>query len=236
MRIEADGIFFQREIPPALPPIMKTLNRKGRIALATGMLALFGLSSVNAQTSLDFVPFETGGVSNVSDLDFIDLEALIVSVAGGVTIEISNKSTIGDPYITSTQPTVTKIFFEDRAGTLGNDVSIVGSTGVVSFDRNDGANLPGGNSIGFLVDTAFTATPPPTTNGLDPGESVVFLFSGSVYDALVASIVSGDFRIALHVQQIGMNGEDSAAFVTVPEPGSALLGLLGTLLLLRRRR
>ena len=215
---------------------MKTMHRKARIALASGMLALFGLSSVNAQTSLDFIPFETGGVSNVADLDYIDLEALIVSEPGGVSISIFNNSTIGDPYITSTQPTVTKIFFEDRAGVLGNDVSIVGSIGNVSFERNDRANLPGGNSISFEVDTAFVATPPPTTNGLDPGESVVFLFSGSVYDALVASIVSGDFRIALHVQQIGMNGEDSAAFVTVPEPGSALLGLLGTLLLLRRRR
>ena len=215
---------------------MKTLNRKARIALATGMLALFGLTSVNAQTSLDFVPFETGGVSNVSDLDYIDLEALIVSVAGGVTIGIHNNSTIGDPYITSKQPTITRIFFEDRAGVLGNDVSITGSTGVVSLQRDDGLNLPGGNNISFQVDTAFKATAPPTTNGLSPGESVVFLFNGSVYDALVASIVSGDFRIALHVQQIGMNGEDSASFVSIPEPASGVLGLLGTLLLLRRRR
>jgi len=215
---------------------MKTLHRKARIALATGMMALFGLSSVNAQTSLDFVPFETGGVSNVSDLDYIDLEALIVSAPGGVTISIYNNSTIGDPYITSTQPTVTKIFFEDRAGVLGNDVSIVGSTGEVSITRDDGAKLPGGKSISFKVDTAFVATPPPTTNGLDPGESVVFFFSGSVYDALVASIVSGNFRIALHVQQIGLNGEDSASFVSVPEPSSALLGLVGVMLLLRRRR
>lgn len=228
--------FAPSAFPPALPPTMKALNRKARVALATGMIALFGLSSLNAQTSLDFVPFETGGVSNISDLDYIDLEALIVSAPGGVSISISNNSTIGDPYITATQPTVTKIFFEDRAGVLGNDVSIVGSTGNVSLIRNDGANLPGGNNISFQVDTAFVAKPPPTTNGLDPGESAVFLFNGSAYDALVASIVSGDFRIALHVQQIGANGSDSAAFVTVPEPGSALLGLLGTLLLLRRRR
>ena len=215
---------------------MKTLNCKVRIALAAGMFALLGMSSVSAQTSLDFVPFETGGVSNVSDLDYIDLEALIVSVPGGVTIGIYNNSTIGDPYITSTQPTITKIFFEDRGGVLGDNVSIQSTSGVVSLERNDSANLPGGNNISFQTDKAFTATPPPTTNGLDPGESVVFLFTGSVYDALVASIVSGDFRIALHVQQIGMNGSDSASFVSVPEPGSALLGIMGTLLLLRRRR
>jgi hypothetical protein len=236
MRLEAHGTFFQRAIPPALPPTMKTLNFKARIAIATGMLALLSLPSMNAQTSLDFVPFETGGVTNVTDLDFIDLEALIIAAPGGVTIGIHNNSTIGDPYITSTQPTITRIFFEDRAGVLGNDVSIADSTGVVSLQPNDGANLPGGNNISFQVDTAFVAKAPPTTNGLSPGESVVFLFNGSVYDALVASIVSGDFRIALHVQQIGMNGEDSAAFVTIPEPASAMLGLIGTLLLLRRRR
>jgi uncharacterized protein (TIGR03382 family) len=71
---------------------------------------------------------------------------------------------------------------------------------------------------------------------LDPGESVVFLFSGTVYDALVASLVSGDLRIAMHVQQFGSSGQDSASFVNVPEPTSAVLGLLGALVLLRRRR
>ncbi|RPJ35818.1 MAG: hypothetical protein EHM17_00855 [Verrucomicrobiaceae bacterium] len=214
---------------------MKT-NQKCRIALLSGMLALCSLSSASAQTSLDFYAFETSGVSNLSDLDYIDLEALIVSTAGGVSIEVKNTSVIGDPGITATQPTVTKIFFEDKAGVLGDSVSIDGVTGEVSFVRNDGANLPGGNKIGFAVDTAFTAAPPPTTYGLDPGEAIVFLFSGTIYDALVASLVSGDFRIAMHVQQIGIDGQGSAAFVNVPEPASAMLGLLGTLLLLRRRR
>lgn len=216
---------------------MKTLNLKGRIALVMGMAALFGLSSANAQTSLDFVAFETGGVSNLSDLDYIDLEALIVSAAGGVSIGIYNNSAIGDPGVTATQPTVTKIFFEDRAGVLGETASVVSSSSGVSFVSNDGATLPGGNNIGFMVDNAFTASPPPSKNGLDPGESVVFLFTGTAYESLVASIVSGDFRIGMHVQEIGVCGEDSAAFVSVvPEPASALLGLLGTLVLLRRRR
>ncbi|HSP42856.1 MAG TPA: MYXO-CTERM sorting domain-containing protein, partial [Luteolibacter sp.] len=57
------------------------------------------------------------------------------------------------------------------------------------------------------------------------------------YEQVLASVVSGDFRIALHVQEIGRFGEDSASFVNViPEPGSALTMLLGGLLLLRRRR
>jgi hypothetical protein len=214
---------------------MKTY-RKWRMALLSGVMALMGLSSANAQTSLDFYAFETNGVSNTSDLDYIDLEALIVSAVGGVSIEVKNTSVIGDPGVTAGQPTVTKIFFEDRAGVLSDSVSISGSTGQVSFVNNDGATLPGGNNIGFDVETAFTAVPPPTLYGLDPGESIIFLFSGTVYDALVASLVSGDFRIAMHVQQIGIEGADSASFVSVPEPASAMLGLLGSLLLLRRRR
>jgi uncharacterized protein (TIGR03382 family) len=214
---------------------MKT-NRKWRMALLSGMMALMGLSSASAQTSLDFYAFETNGVSNTSDLDYIDLEALIVSAPGGVSIEVKNTSVIGDPGVTAGQPTVTKIFFEDKAGVLGNSVSITGSNGQVSFVGDNSLTLPGGNNIGFEVETAFKAVPPPALYGLDPGESIVFLFSGTGYDALVASLVSGDFRIAMHVQQIGINGQSSASFVNVPEPTSAMLGLLGSLLLLRRRR
>jgi hypothetical protein len=214
---------------------MKT-NRKWRMALLSGMMALMGLSSASAQTSLDFYAFETNGVSNLSDLDYIDLEALIVSTVGGVSIEVKNTSVIGDSGVTAGQPTVTKIFFEDKVGVLSDSVSITGSTGQVSFVRNDGANLPGGTNIGFEVETAFTAVPPPALYGLDPGESIVFLFSGTNYNSLVASLVSGDFRIAMHVQQIGLNGQDSASFVNVPEPASAMLGMLGALMLLRRRR
>lgn len=214
---------------------MKTIC-KWRIALLSGMLALLGVPSVSAQTSLDFYAFETDGVSNLADLNYVDLEALIVSTTGGVSIEVKNTSVTGDPGITTTRPTVTKIFFEDKAGVLGDSVSITNTPGKVSFIRNDGANLPGGQNIGFDVTTAYKATPPPSKYGLDPGESVIFLFGGTVYDALVSSIVSGDFRIAMHVQEIGLCGEDSASFVSIPEPGAAALGLLGTLLLLRRRR
>ena len=215
---------------------MKTLTPLGRIALTIAIALPFSLGSIHAQTSLDFVAFETSGVSDLDDLNFIDLNALITATAGGVSIQIQNNSNIGDPSITPSTPTVTRIFFEDQAGVLGDNVSIVSSSPGVSFVRNDGAHLPGGNTIGFDVDTAFTAASPLSKNGLDPSESVIFLFNGTVYDALVASIVSGNFRIAMHVQEIGPCGSDSAAFVSVPEPGTTVLALLGMAILLRRRR
>jgi len=216
---------------------MKSLIFSWRIALAVILAAAFGMSAAKAQTSLDFTPFEYEGVSNVSDLDYIDLNALVVSTVDGVTVSIRNQSTIGDPGVTLTQPTVTRIFFEDRAGVTGGQISIQSYDGEVSFVRNDGANLPGGRNIGFQVESAFTATAPPSKQGLDPGESIRFLLGGTSYEHVVASLVSGDFRIAMHVQEIGRWGEDSAAFVSViPEPGSVLPVLLSSLLLLRRRR
>ncbi len=216
---------------------MNALKLPGRIALPTLAALWIGVASVNAQTSLDFTPFEFDGVSNPSDLEYIDLNALIVTATGGVSVSISNDSLPGDPGVTGTRPTVTRIFFEDRSGTAGNNVTILSHSGGVSFTRTDSANLPGGNNIGFEVDSAFTANNPRPVNGVDPGESIVFLFGGATYEQVLASVVSGDFRIAMHVQEIGRFGEDSASFVNViPEPGSALTMLLGGLLLLRRRR
>ena len=218
---------------------MKTPPRKARLALAWTMAACLGMCALaDAQSSLDFVPFETSGVANPSDLEFIDLEALIIDQGGSVSIGIYNQSVPGNSGITASSPTVTRIFFEDRAGVLGDSPSIASSSNGVSFVRNDGANLPGGNRISFEVESAFTAAPPPSFYGLDPGESIVFLFGQTVYSNLVSSIASGQFRIAAHVQEIGVCREDSAAFVTViPEPTSAVLGLLGsTILLMRRRR
>lgn len=207
------------------------------MSITIGIVALLGLSLASGQTSLDFTAFETEDVSNVSDLDYIDIDALIVSVDGGVTVGIYNNSIIGDPGITPTRPTITKIFFDDRTGVLGKSSGASSSSGGVSFVSKDGTSLSGGKSIDFQVDTAFTAVSPPSQNGLDPSEFVVFLFTNTSYESLVANINSGDFRIGLYVKEIGAWGKDSAAYVNViPEPTSAALGLLGSLLLLRRRR
>ncbi|HSP43218.1 MAG TPA: hypothetical protein VLO11_10135, partial [Luteolibacter sp.] len=155
---------------------MNALRHYGRIALPTLAALWIGVASVNAQTSLDFTPFEFDGVSNFSDLEYIDLNALIVTATGGVSVSISNDSVPGDPGVTGTRPTVTRIFFEDRSGTAGNNVTILSHSDGVSFARTDGANLPGGTNIGFEVDSAFTADNPRPVNGVDPGESIVFLF------------------------------------------------------------
>lgn len=214
---------------------MKTRRMLRSIVLIAG-LAIASASSINAQTSLDFTAFETGGISDPSDLDFINVNGLIVSTGDGVSISITNSSLVGSGFVTSSIPTVTKIFFEDIAGVLSSPVISSSSSGV-EFASNPDAHLPGGNAINFVVESAFSAVPPPSASGLDPGEYVTFLFAGTDYDSLVSAISLGTVRVGLHIQEIGQNGEDSASFVNViPEPSAALLGCIGAFFLLKRRR
>jgi hypothetical protein len=221
---------------------MKTSPRFGRIALTSALVGALVTVAAQAQTSLSFYAFETGGVSNPDDLNAISLAGLLQSESGGVSIRISNQSAVGDNWITSTRPTITKIFFENN-GSLSSSILVTASGGV-SLTRNDSLNLPGGNTVNFVVDSAYGATPPPVRNGIDPGEFAIFLFQGSEYDAVLNGLAAGTIRIGMHVQEIGANGEDSAAYLNIapnggdviPEPTAALLGGLGVLLLLRRKR
>ena len=93
-------------------------------------------------------------------------------------------------------------------------------------------NLPGGNRISFTTDVAYGSKPPPTILGINPGESIDILFAGTPLAAFLETPFS---RIGLHVQQIG-ELENSASFISVPEPSIGALGGLGILLLIRRRR
>lgn len=148
-------------------------------------------------------------------------------------------------WVSGTQPTITNIYFEDSLDLLSSP-SIITFTAVapdnaVSYSvAADGGNLPAGQNVGFDSDYLFQTNPPPSKNGLDPGESLTVAFQSlETYSDLLGAINSGDLRIGLHVQEIGTRGA-SASFVNVqavPEPGGALLlGAVGVILLVRRRR
>jgi hypothetical protein len=201
--------------------------------LAIAAAAALCLQPGHAQT-LDFVPFETGGVSDIGVLDPIDLNALLIQTEDGLQIEIRNDSRVGNDWITPATPTITRIYFELDAG-LPADPVIVDTTGQVLMDPLANMNLPGGRNISFQSTTAFRARPAPVFNGVSPGESVNILLPDTTIDDLLAG--SGA-RIGLHVQQIGPNAEDSASFAIpeIPEPGIALLATLSLLAALRRRR
>lgn len=161
---------------------------------------------------------------------------------------IANTSTSSlSPWVNGTRPTITDIYFDDSSLNLLSSPTIVGSITAppdnsVSYSvaTPGTGNLPGGNNVGFDESYLFNTNPPPSKNGIDPGEVLTVSFQSSQgYAAILGALNSGDLRIGMHVQEIGTQGA-SATFVStqaVPEPGSALLvGVVGVILLVRRRR
>jgi hypothetical protein len=228
-----------------------------RLALAGIVFGLIGSNFASAQASLNFSPFEIEGVSQASDLDYIDIDGQVISSVGGVTIGIVNSSIPGDGWITAQIPTITTFLFQDQANVLSSPTLSSASQGV-SLTQNNNLNLPGGNTIGFTIESGFRANNPSVKKGLDPNEFVYFFFGGSNYEQVLAGLASGQVKIGMHVQEIGLGGDDSASYINdlyvapndgggggnsggggpdvIPEPSSALLSLLGAALLLRRRR
>lgn len=139
----------------------------------------------------------------------------IVADIEGNTVTITNTSQ------GTLAPTVCQIYFE---GDQLDDFTITVQSPTVSFSPGGSPpKLPGGNQVGFSSDVRFSAG---VHTGLDPSESVTFTFSGSID------------RIGVHVQQVGEFQDLSASLVTgqIPEPSTVLLGAIGALFLLRRKR
>jgi hypothetical protein len=216
---------------------MKTTLLK-RLCLSVGLASSLAFTTLNAQVSLDFVRFQSETIAK-TEYDYINIDALVIDTGSGVRVGIFNNTAPTAP-ASATRPTVASIYF-DASPRLSNAPTFnaaISSSGVEFVFGGSPTDLPGGSEIGFVADSNFTATPPPPKNGLNPGEFAYFDFAGSNYNTVYNGLVNGQVRFGVHVLQVGPKGEDSLSLVTtaIPEPSSALLGLLGAALFLSRRK
>lgn len=221
--------------------------------LVASALSAFLLSGISAQGALA-LSFNLIPQSYSGDITPIILSASVAQDGEDVVVVIQNNSTGG--WATATIPTITDVYVDDTSPTfqlvvLGQDDPSATGTGV-DYSYSTGGNFPSGNNVSFNADYHFSPKPPPNTNGIDPGESLTIRFYGAAgaggtnYAAVEEAIANGDVRFGLHMQELPKDDEKrvSASFVAlpgdpgpgVPEPTTTALGLIGTLLLLRRRR
>lgn len=210
-----------------------------RLCLSIGLASSLASTSLNAQVALNFVRFQPENIAN-TQYDYINIDALVINTGSGVRVGIFNNTT-PTGFASPTKPTVGSIFFDASSTILSSTPTFnaaLSSSGVDFVFGGSPTDLPGGSAIGFSADSKFTATPPPPKDGLLPGEVAYFDFAGSSYNKVYNGLVNGQVRFGVHVLQVGPKGEDSLSLVTtaIPEPSSALLGALGVLALVTRRK
>ncbi len=145
---------------------------------------------------------------------------------------------------------VTRIYFENDANSLGSVDSTSMSAGVdLRLNTGPGPNnVPAGNELtpAFDADLRFKAKASPSQNGIRPGEFFTAVFNLTTdFAALENAFYNTDNdRIALHVQSIGQTDGSESFFAkpggktnVIPTPSAVGLGLgLIGLASARRRR
>jgi hypothetical protein len=209
---------------------MKMAAKIGVVALA--LVAACGVANADPVTL---------GFTRITNNASVNPEAqfsVIVSDAGGGLVDFKFLNNVG---IASS---ITDVYFED--GTLLAIAQITSSAGVSFSEGASPGNLPGGNAVGFVATTGFTAdsNPPVSPNGVNTATEWLnirySLQGGQTFNDTIASLNNGTLRIGMHVQSIGTEG-DSDGFVNtvvIPLPTTAGLALagLGAVAIRRRRK
>lgn len=132
--------------------------------------------------------------------------------------------------------TITQIWFENGAAGLG-DATIADSTGTVDMRVGNGTANPAGADgvLGWIGTHERVGRHGSVFNGIDAGESLTVRFDAdsSFFWAGLDAILSGEVRIAFHLQRIGPDGEESAHYYSstgtgeyttpIPLPGAGLM-------------
>jgi hypothetical protein len=205
----------------------KTLLAASALALMAGGASAATVFNVTNVTGNSAVNADAG-----EGQLFVD----VLEILGGVSFVFRNEG--------PASMVISEIYFD-----FGSTAYLTGgalgaaSPGVVFQVGGSPPNLPGGETIGFTADALFTATSPPSKDGVGVPEfqTIVFsLTSGSNYGDVVTAMLSNSFRAGFHVISFENGGSES--FVTSPTPvpvpaaGFLLIGALGGLAAVRRRR
>jgi hypothetical protein len=148
---------------------------------------------------------------------------------------ISNTLTwsyVGDQYTITNSGVagqfVQSVFFDFNPGPVA--VSLIGGAGTAFATPSSPPNLPGGDAYvisGASWDSTWDANPPPSTNGINGGESAAWQFVAA----------GNQYQVGVHFQ--GLNDGKSASLVAiVPEPEAYVLAMAGMLVvgMMRRRK
>jgi hypothetical protein len=234
---------------------MAKMNLRVETAMKTLFKSIFAAVTLatlpaGAQTLVQgwFEVFENADNADLTGVAF-NYSIEVVGTSGSDALyvfTVFNDSVPGTGSVTTTRPTATKVMFDYNPNPSSPEYlmfiasSVEGSPGT-AFTTASSGTLPGGNNLlpSFTTDFAIYAEPPPSKNGVDPGEFVSVEFTSSLTIAQLAAALDNDkIRVGLHVQEAGDRGEFSVAMVSqIPEPSTSGLALAAVgLLALRRRR
>lgn len=209
------------------------------VSLLCAVFVLFNIASAQAATTFGFERVTSNNAEDLSDQ---------LSITVWSNTEANSQFGLG---LASSQilftvqndvgivSSVSEVYFDD--GLLGPSVvanSLGGFTDFTGGGANPG-NLPGGNTIGFLATSEFSADAVGNpSKGVNTSADILGIILGlggfADYSAVVAAVNSGELRFGYHIRAIGSQGSsDSYVNTVVPLPaaawlfGSALLGVLG---------
>jgi autotransporter-associated beta strand protein len=202
--------------------------------LGSGTQTLTGDSTYTGATNVNAGTLVVNG--NISTSNF--------TVADGATI--SGSGTVGALTIQSggfvnagNSPGILNTGNYSQAGTLVAEI-----TGLTAGTQHDQINVTGTVTLSGALDLQFSASPDYVLNSMiflilnDGVDAVSGTFSGLAQGATAASFGGFDWIISYEANSSGSSftGGNDVALRAIPEPSTALLGGLGVLALLRRRR